>query len=148
MADVLRIAATVATPLSLLGLLAALGYYIYSRRLKHEEKSLGTLPLEERVRIVDQRLSRYGIDGSNFTRAHKALLILDEMEKRYRFARLCTILFAVVFVLCFGIASLAFIWTPRPDDQHPNRIENLQDQLADLKARAKTSDAMLESLIT
>lgn len=107
MADVLRIAATIATPVSLLGLLAALGYYAYSRRLKHEEKKLEALPAEERAQVVDQRLSRYGIDGANLTRDDKARLILDEMEKRYKFARLCTILFAVVFVACFALASVA-----------------------------------------
>ena len=66
--DVLRLGVAVATPLSLLGLIAALSYYFYSRHLKSEEKKLEALPLEQRARLADQRLSRYGIDGANLTR--------------------------------------------------------------------------------
>jgi hypothetical protein len=111
MTEILRIGATVATPLGLLGLIAALGYYVYSRRLKHEEKQLKALPPAERAHIADQRLSRYGIDGSNLTRDHKNQLILNEMEKRYRLARLYAFLFAVVFIICFGFASITFIYS-------------------------------------
>jgi hypothetical protein len=146
--DVLRIGVAVATPLSLLGLIAALSYYFYSRHLKSEEKKLEALPLEQRARLADQRLSRYGIDGANLTRDEKTRLILEEMDKRYRFARLCTIIFAVVFVICFGLASSAFILTGRSAEHRSNEADNvLNDQLEAMKARERTRDATLELLI-
>jgi hypothetical protein len=49
MTQVLQIASNVATPLALLGLLAALAFYAYSRRLKHDEQSLKSLPTSERA---------------------------------------------------------------------------------------------------
>ena len=148
MTDVLRIGVAVATPLSLLGLIAALSYYFYSRHLKSEEKKLEALPLEQRARLADQRLSRYGIDGANLTRDEKTRLILEEMDKRYRFARLCTIIFAVVFVICFGLASSAFILAARSAEHRSSEADDvLNDQLKAMKARERTRDAMLELLI-
>jgi hypothetical protein len=115
MTDILRIGAAVTTPIGLLGLIAALGYYFYSQHLKHEEKKLEALPPAERAHIADQRLSRYGIDGSNLTRDNKNRLIFEEMEKRYKLARLYAFLLAVVFVICFGPASITFIYSVSTD---------------------------------
>ena len=111
MTDILRIGTSVTTPLALLGLIAALGYYFYSRHLKHEEKKLEALPPIERARVADQRLSRYGIDGSNISRNDKSRLFADEMEKQFRLARLYAFLFAIVFIICFGFALIGYIYT-------------------------------------
>ncbi len=109
MTEILRISAAIATPLALLGLIAALAYYGYSRHLKYEEKKLTSLAPEERARIADQRLTRYGLDASNLTREQKNQLIISEMDKRFKAARLYAFLFAGVFIVCFGLATLAFV---------------------------------------
>jgi hypothetical protein len=113
MLDVLRIGAAVGTPLSLLGLIAALCYYLYSRHLKHLEQQLQALPADERARIVDAKLTRYKIDGSKLTRNDKNRLILDEMDKRYRLARLCASLLSIVFTTCFAVAAGAYVYVGR-----------------------------------
>jgi len=70
------------------------------------------------------------------------------MDKRYRFARLCTIIFAVVFVICFGLASSAFILAARSAEHRASAADDvLNDQLEAMKARERTRDAMLELLI-
>src|SRR5262249_29294801 len=117
--------------MGLLGLIAALAYYFYARRLKYEEKKLEALPAEERARVTDERLSRYGIDAANLTREDKNRLILEEMEKRYRFARLCVVVFAVAFVLCFALASAAFVFAM---DQRPKEFQELKSELEKRKA--------------
>src|SRR5690242_5973928 len=109
MPDVLRIAAGVATPLSLLGLIAALAYFIYSRRLKHREAIIKLLPEEDRAKEVDELLSRYGLDAKNLTREQKYQLLLDEMSKRYKLAQLKLIASACVFIICFSVAAYAFV---------------------------------------
>src|SRR5262245_47513885 len=146
MTEVLRIGATVATPLGLLGLIAALCYYFYSRHLKYEEKKLEALRPEERARIADQRLNRYGIKGSNLTRDDKTRLILQEMDKRHQFAKMCTIICAVVFVICFGLASITYISAVRPDDQHTKEIHELKDKFEALRAEAQVVKMKLEGL--
>jgi hypothetical protein len=143
MVEALRISAAVATPLGLLGLIAALSYYFYARRLRFEERRLESLPLEERARVADERLSRYGIDGSNLTREEKSRLILTEMEKRHAFARLCTLVLAVVFVICFAIASYSFVYAM----QHTSDLHDLQTRLKEQQAEmSKIGDALLAAL--
>ena len=145
MAEIMRVGANVATPLGLLGLLASLAYYFYARRLKYEEKKLEALPADERARATDERLSRYGIDAANLTRENKNRLILEEMEKRYRFARLCVVVSAVSFVLCFALASAAFIFAM---DQRPKEFQELRNELERRKASDEVVSALLAALTT
>jgi hypothetical protein len=112
MSDVLRITASIGTPLALLGLLVALGYYIYSRRLKYEEKKLEALPPDERAARTDEYLSRYGIDGRNLRIDDKVGLIRNELNKRHRRTLVYVFTAAIVFTVCFGLAVLAFILGP------------------------------------
>lgn len=109
MFEVLRIAASVTTPLALLGLVAALGYFAYTRRLKYEEKKLEALPPDQRAARTDEYLTRYGIDGKRLSVADKVALIKDEMEKRHRRSFGYVIVAAVVFIVCFGLAVLAYV---------------------------------------
>jgi hypothetical protein len=146
MIEVLRTGAAVATPLGLLGLVAALGYYFYSRHLRHEEKRLESLPREERARLTDGRLTRYGVDASRLTRDDKHRLILDEMDKRYRFARLCTVVFSAVFVVCFGIASAAYLYATRAKDQNARDLEELKKRVETLTAEGAIVKARLNEL--
>jgi hypothetical protein len=106
--EILRIASQITTPIGLLGLMAALGYYFYARHLKHAERTLDVLPPEERARLADSRLSRYRLDARNLTREQKNDLIAEEMRRRHRFACIVAILGALVFVICFGIAAYTY----------------------------------------
>ena len=109
MGEVLKIATNVATPLALLGLVAALAFFAYNRRLKNQEKTLETLPEAERARITDEYLTRYNIDGSKLKLADKLALIRDEMHKRHQRSLSYVIVSAVVFVICFGLAVFAYV---------------------------------------
>jgi hypothetical protein len=144
-AEILRIGAAVATPLGLLGFIAALSYYFYARRLKSEEKKLEALPAEDRARATDERLSRYGIDAANLTREDKNHLILQEMEKRYRFAQLCVVVFTVAFVLCFALATAAFVIAM---NQSPKEFQELKKELEKRQAGDERVLAILATLAT
>src|SRR5215831_17557219 len=112
MSEILRIAVSVATPLALLGLVAALGYFAYTRKLTHEETQLEALPPDQRATAADEYLTRYGINGKDLAPADKLTLIQDEMGKRHRRSVGYVIVAAVVFVLCFGLAVLAYVFQP------------------------------------
>src|SRR6187431_3124213 len=98
MAELLRIAVTVGTPLSLLGLACALAYMAYARKLKSQERKLESLPAEERAARTDEYLTRYGIDGKGLKAADKLALIKDELDKRHRRTMTFGVTAAVVFV--------------------------------------------------
>ena len=115
MSQVLQVAAGVATPLALLGLIAALAFYAYSRRLKHQEKSLDSLPPNERATAIDRYLSRYKLGGEDLPKADRVRLITQEMEKNYRLVRFLATLSAVVFVICFVTAVAAYAVKERSD---------------------------------
>lgn len=108
MAEVLQIVTTVGTPLALLGLIVAFVYYAYARWLKHVEKKLELLSPEDRAKAVDNYLTRYKVDAKNLTRDQKFQLIQGEMDKRYRLSRLYALVAAVVFIICFVSAALAY----------------------------------------
>lgn len=110
MDQVLSIAANVSTPLGLLGLLAAFGFYMYSRKLRSEERLVAALPAEQRAQAVDDLLTRYGIDGTGLSPEQKYDLIRQELTERSRQKRLLTIVGAVVFVICFVVATVATFW--------------------------------------
>jgi hypothetical protein len=84
MLEVLPTAVSVATPLALLGFVAALAYLGYTRRQKSEIERLRLLPPEQRATAINDRLTIYGIDGGTLPPADKLGLIKDETEKRYR----------------------------------------------------------------
>src|ERR1044072_250420 len=106
--EILRIAVTVGTPLSLLGLLVAVIYLGYMRRLKFEETKLKNLPRGQRVIQTDQYLTRYGIDGKDLSPDDKLALIRDELDKRHTRSRVLVIAATIAFVVCFAIAAISF----------------------------------------
>jgi hypothetical protein len=68
------------------------------------------------------------------------------MDKRYRFARLCTIISAAVFVVCFAIASGAFMYASRLRDQGVVELGELKEQVKTLKAEGEIVKARLNDL--
>jgi hypothetical protein len=108
MAEALRIAAGVATPLGLLGLVIGFAFFAYSRWLKHKEKALQSLPETQRAQSVDTYLTRYGLDLGNLTREQKFDLVCREMDKRAGRAKLYAVTAAIVFVICFSFAAYAY----------------------------------------
>lgn len=110
--EILRIATGVATPLALLGLVAALGYLAYARRLRRDEATLEALPREERANAADEYLTRYGIDGRDLPAEDRLSLIKDEMQKRHQLATWYVGAAAIVFMLCFVVAVVAFMSKP------------------------------------
>jgi hypothetical protein len=140
MGEVLKVATNVATPLALLGLVAALAYFAYNRRLRHAEKQLESLPEAERARITDEYLTRYGIDGAKLRLADKLALIKDELDKRHRRSLSYVIVSAVVFVTCFGLAVFAYVRTTPanngrtviPEPHGPRQITSPQSAKGDL----------------
>lgn len=152
MGEILRIAANVGTPLSLLGVAIALAFFAYNRHLKHAEKKLELLPQEQRAKAVDTYLTRYGIDGVNLTREQKVRLIRDETDKRYRITRLYLIIAAVVFVACVVLAVLAFLLVPSTPSTGglPKatslvlRMEKEGEQIVNEQASGKGTGALFE----
>ena len=113
MAELLRIAVTVGTPLSLLGLACALAYLAYARKLKFQERKLEALPAEERAARTDEYLTRYGIDGKRLKTADKLALIKDELDKRHRRSMTFGMTAALVFVVCFALCVVAYLVSTR-----------------------------------
>lgn len=121
--DVLKIAASVSTPIGLLGLVVALGYLTYALWIKHQQTKLQTLPPDQRAVAVDEYLTRYGIDGTHLPQADKLALIREEMEKRHRRSIVYVIAATVAFVMCFAITAIF----PRS----PETCEDFQDAVRD-----------------
>lgn len=143
MPDFLRIAVSVSTPLSLLGLLVAIGYLAYARRLKYEETKLQTLPAGERAKQIDIYLTRYGIDGRDLPPADKLALIRDEMEKRDRRSREYVVGTTVAFVVCFAVAAISFLtYRDRPDPLAYQKANGTIDQPRDGQAVNAQFDAV------
>lgn len=140
MVEILKTATSVATPLAFLGLAVAFAYFAYNRRLRHNEKQLESLPEDERARITDEYLTRYGIDGKKLRLTDKLALIRDEMHKRHQRSQSYLIVSAVVFVICFGLAVFAYVRTTPanngatvvPGHREPLQITGSQSARGDL----------------
>jgi hypothetical protein len=130
MAEILTIAVNVSTPLALLGLIAALVYFAYTRRLKYDENKLKRLSPEEAAKRTDEYLTRYNIDGKWLPLSEQLALIKDEMAKRHQKSLVYLVVAAVVFSLCFGMAVIAYAWThnPQPDKPTPSTDKQVSDQ--------------------
>src|SRR5262245_2673740 len=126
MKEVLAIATSVATPLALLGLVAALAFYAYQRRLRNAEKTLELLPPDQRASNIDSYLTRYGIDGKGLTREQKFQLIKDEMDRRHRQASISKVLAAAVFLVCFVVAAFAYAFHGESSSHSANGTLSLQ----------------------
>jgi len=136
MVEMLGVSGTIAAPLGLLGLAAALGYLIYCRRLKHQETVVAALPDSQRAQAVDEYLTRYNLDASNLTREQKYNLLMAEMGKRYALAQAVTLGSCGVFTLCFIVAVYAYVSQPptgrgMPQDEDPSvdLSEPIRDQV-------------------
>jgi|GEM_PF-6111023 len=112
MIEILRIVSNVGTPMALLAVVIALAYYTYCRWLQYAQKKLELLPQDQRAKAVDNYLTRYNIDGSNFTREERVRLIREEMQKRHRLALFALVSAAVLFASCFGAAVWAYVSYP------------------------------------
>jgi hypothetical protein len=113
MLGILRIAASVGQPLGLLGLVVALVYLAYSRRLKNEETKLQALPADQRAKATDDTLARYGIEGKDLPQADKLALIREEFKKRNKSHLGYFIAALAAFVVCFVIVTVI---PPKPDN--------------------------------
>jgi len=51
-----------------------------------------------------------------------------------------------VFVICFGVASITYIFAGRPDDQHTKEFRDLKDQVEALRAEAQVVKGQLAGL--
>jgi hypothetical protein len=120
MSEAIRIGANVATPLGLVGMVAALILFGYYHYLKHQERKLLALPESERAKRVDLWYSQIGLDISNLTREQKFEFISRELERRAAQARLLIVTLALVIVICFAIAAIAFISNPGEMKQNTN----------------------------
>jgi hypothetical protein len=111
MTDLLRVGATVATPLGLIGFVVAVLALLYQRQLRHQEEQLKALPPEQRAQSVDRFLSRYGLDAGNLTREQKFQLLQQELEKRFRTVQFGMVASAVTFVACvfFGVGAYVVV---------------------------------------
>src|SRR5262245_42357033 len=108
MNEVLRIVASVGTPIAMLAVVITVGYYAYCHWLRSDVKKLELLPQDQRAKAVDKRLTRYGIDGHNLTREQKERLIREEMQKRHGLAVIALVIAAVLFAASFGAAVWAY----------------------------------------
>jgi hypothetical protein len=127
MAQILQIASNIGTPLALLSFIAVLGFYAYSRYLKHQERKLEALPSGERASAVDKYLTRYKVQAGDLSKEAREGLIKDEMEKHYRLARLYTLVSAGVFVICFLAAVAAY------NTREPKKIGYLSLSVQDMR---------------
>ncbi|MEZ6059062.1 MAG: hypothetical protein R3C19_01740 [Planctomycetaceae bacterium] len=139
MIQILQTAAGVATPLALLGLVVALCYFAYTRKLKHAESQLNALPEDQRATAIDEYLTRYGIQGKDLTRADRFQLIREEMRKRHQRSTTILIVAAAVFVMCFGLAVFAYLSDSKPDtagliEELNRRAERVLKTMNDRKA--------------
>jgi hypothetical protein len=132
MTEILDTVIRISTPLALLGLVVALGYFAYGRLLKHQETQLEALPPEQRATAIDEYLTRYGIDGKNLRIQDKVALIKNEMEQRHNRARLYVVLAAIVFVVCFAIAAIAYSLQQRGGEDQDRKLTELRESISAL----------------
>ncbi len=135
MPEILKIAVSVGTPLSLLGLLVAVIYLAYLRKLRYEESKLKSLPPGKRATQTDQYLTRYGINGRNLPPDEKLALIRDELDKRHRRSRGYLIATTIAFVICFAIAAISFSWRTKTADD-PNAYQSSNGAISEPRDRA------------
>ena len=110
MYETLRLATQVATPVGLCAFTFSLVFFVYIRYLKHREQQLNSIPAEERARVYDQFLTRYGVRVESATLADKLKLVQEEMDKRFRMTRLVIFVLAITFVTCFAIGVAAHVY--------------------------------------
>ena len=119
--NIFQIAASVGTPLGLVGMIVVAAFYAYALTLKSQKETLEKLPVKDRSKAIDGYLSRYGIDGEGLSPEQKFELFKAEMEKRYSFyIRIISILSAV-FVICFivGVGGWAYARNRAPNGGPP-----------------------------
>ncbi|WP_157369866.1 hypothetical protein [Zavarzinella formosa] len=112
MTEVIRIATGVGTPLALLGLISALIYFAYVKKAKAKSEELSHLPKEDRAKAVDEYLTRYGITAEDLPVPEKVSLIKDEMGKRHELALTYVKTAAIVTVIMFALAVVAYLFAP------------------------------------
>lgn len=82
MIEVVKVAAFISTPISLLAFISALVIWLRMRVTKNEIAKLKHLPVDKRARILDEYLTRYEIDGADLTAEQRFRLILNESNKK------------------------------------------------------------------
>lgn len=112
-ADIFDAATKVTTPIALVAFAIAAFLVWRMSRQKHETARLNALPEDERSQQVDELLTRYGIGGSDLTRAQRFELIREEMRKRFKLKTVTLAVLAFVFVLC------VYAWTQDGTNDKP-----------------------------
>ncbi|MEZ6140981.1 MAG: hypothetical protein R3B84_10455 [Zavarzinella sp.] len=110
MAVLWKIAIGVSTPLGLLGLAIAVAFFLYSRRLKFKERTITSLPEDERSSYVNERLAARKFSVDNLTREQKVKVLLEDIAKSHDRFRLFAISASIVFIVCFLIASISVVF--------------------------------------
>lgn len=106
MDQILRIATSVGTPLALIGLVSALCFYAYSRKVKRDEKQLELLPEKDRLKLLEKLP---GVTGKKISPEQQFTLLQDAAEKRYRLTRFLATISSVLFVICLITATVAYL---------------------------------------
>lgn len=83
MNSLFTVAAGITSVLGLAAFLAALYFSYQVRKLKHDEQQLKTAPPDSRGPLLDQWLTRYGLDGQGLTKEQRFVLIQRELELRF-----------------------------------------------------------------
>ena len=143
MIQILQMASNVATPLAFLGLVAACIFFAYSRRLKHTEATLQSLPEDARAKALDEHLTRYGIHGKDLAPADKIALIQSEMDKRHKRSIALLYLACLVFVVCFALAVITYAFKGGSDTtallgEIDNRAQLVLKTMNDKKAQLES----------
>ncbi len=140
LSSVFDIGAGITSALGLLGFAVAAWLVWSTTRSRQETKRLEMLPEEDRVKIVDEMLTRYGIDARNLTREQKFQLIREEMHKRDATKRLTLIVIAVSCLLCLTIAAV-FTLLQRAADAAVERERVRADAAAVVETAKVSADA-------
>lgn len=146
----------VTTPIGLAGLAVVCLTYIILFAIRSRRKTIGLLPDQERTRVVDKRLTRYGIQLSDLPPEKREGLVKFELREiarsRLKIQRYLAILAAVVlmaalvslvFVLVHSPVSKTVVEPPAPD---PNdRVRYLKAQIMDLRGNIEAKSRFPET---
>ena len=123
----LKIAASVATPIAAICFIAVIAFYAYSRwlrtertRLRVAKETIEILPPDQRAKAVDEWLTRYNLTAEGMSDEYRKDLMVREMDHRERTAerksrenQRYALIAAVVFVICFVTSVIALAVLPR-----------------------------------
>jgi hypothetical protein len=95
----------ISTLIGLLAFVAAAVLVWQLNNTREKNKQLSLLPKEQRAQVVDDWLTRYGVDAKNMPEKKKFELIQEEMKRRYNLKVTYLVVLTVAAVICFAIAA-------------------------------------------